>query len=498
MTLSIDTTTWQGAGDLTTRHAHPVHSVLREAARRTPHAPAVSDQFTTVDYAHLWDAARRTAGILRAQGVRTGDRVLIVADPRWEFAAVFYATAMIGAVAVPLNPQAKAFHVDHIRADTEPTLIIGPGGLGWDQLMAMAQAATPVSPVRTGPDDPAVLFFTSGSSAMPKGVLCTHGQIVFVAYAIAQEIPYNADDVVFVRSPLSFDYGCYQILLCAIAGAHLVLADPRDNAGFLRSLREVGATVIPAVPTMARLLLTLASRDDSPTKLRLLTNTGEHLDTATQKALGDRFPGLSLALMYGLTECKRASIELRGPGTHPTSTVGVALQGTAIAVLDCSGNPLPPGQVGQIAVAGPHVADGYWRDPELTARRFRRCKTTGVKVLITGDLGEVDEDGLIRVHGREDDVFKNNGVRVSALEIEAAALDVRGVTAAGVGLPVDQSGAVLWVSGEVHPNDVLSALHERLEPARVPTRCRRAPRLPETSSGKVDRRTLAQWGKRAW
>ncbi|MCP2258145.1 Acyl-CoA synthetase (AMP-forming)/AMP-acid ligase II [Streptoalloteichus tenebrarius] len=490
---TVDTSGWAGADTLGVVHPEPMHAVLLAAADRTPHAPAVSDRMSTVDYQGLCDAALRAATVLRSRGVRRGDRVLVEADPRWEFVALLYAASMVGAVTVPLGTGTKAFHARHIRADVDPALVVGSGGLTWDELVAATETSAPATADTPGPGDPALIFYTSGSSGMPKGVVCPHGQVGFTARAIADRVPYHADDVVLLRLPLSFDYGCYQIPLCALAGAHLVLADPRDNAGFLRALRAAGTTVLPVVPSLARLLLTLAGRDSAPTRLRLLTNTGERLDETTQRALRDRFPGLTMALMYGLTECKRVSVGLVGPDAAPTDSVGRPLPGTSVAVLGPDGTPLPPGEVGEIAVTGPNLTDGYWRAPELTARRFGQCRTTGRRVLFTGDLGSLDADGELRVHGREDDIFKNAGVRVSATEIEAAALDVPGVTAAGVALPVGPEGAVLWAVGSATPAEILAGLRERLEPARVPAACRVVAALPQTANGKIDRRALARW-----
>ncbi|EWM63220.1 LOW QUALITY PROTEIN: AMP-dependent synthetase and ligase, partial [Micromonospora sp. M42] len=203
-------------------------------------------------------------------------------------------------------------------------------------------------------------------------------------------------------------------------------------------------------------------------------------------------PGLSVQLMFGLTECKRAAImppdaDLRRPGA-----CGRALPGTEIFTVDAEGRRQPPGVPGELVVRGPHVMAGYWRRPELTAQRFRRVHGLFPQ-LHTGDHGHVDDDGYVHFAGRRDDVYKEKGTRVSATEVEAAAYRVDGVAAAGVLPPADgRDGATLFVVAALTPADVLRRLREQLEEMKVPARCVVLPDLPLTGNGKVDRRALAR------
>jgi len=317
--------------------------------------------------------------------------------------------------------------------------------------------------------------------------------MVFAATAIARELRYRPDDVVYVALPLSFDYGLYQLFLAALAGAHVWLGGTA-GPGLVGELAEAGATVLPAVPglagTLARMLPRAATRGDRP-PLRLLTNTGATMPPATLARLRAALPGLGVQLMFGLTECKRIAVmpvdgDLRRPGS-----CGRPLPGTAVLVVDEHGAPLPPGQTGELVVRGPHVMSGYWRRPELTAQRFeQRCGL--FPQLRTGDYGHLDADGYLYFEGRRDDLYKSRGFRVSTVEVEAAALRVDGVWAAAV-LPPDagRAEAVLVVATDLDAGSVLRGLRAELEDAKVPAACVPLPELPTGGNGKVDKRALA-------
>jgi acyl-CoA synthetase (AMP-forming)/AMP-acid ligase II len=338
--------------------------------------------------------------------------------------------------------------------------------------------------------DPALLLYTSGTTATPKAVVCPHAAVRFVTGAIAAVLGYRDDDVVFCRLPLSFDYGLYQVFLGAHAGAEVVLAANTSNAGLLAAVRGSGATVVPVVPSLATMLVTLAARDRRPASVRLFTNTGAALAPAATARLRAAFPGAAVALMYGITECKRVTVQPPDEDLVRPGTVGPALPGTEVLVLDEAGEPVPALAVGEIVVRGGHVMAGYWRAPELTARTYRRCPRTGEVRLHTGDYGFLDADGYLTFVGRRDEIFKRNGVRASTVEIEAAAADIPGVDSAALLPPDDRRDMVLFVAGDRPPAAVLRELSARLEAAKVPSDCRPVAAIPLTANGKPDRAAL--------
>jgi acyl-coenzyme A synthetase/AMP-(fatty) acid ligase len=193
---------------------------------------------------------------------------------------------------------------------------------------------------------------------------------------------------------------------------------------------------------------------------------------------------------FGQTECKRISVLPASFEDTKPESVGRPLPGTRVFILDEDGRELPQGETGEIVVEGPHVMPGYWRQPELTARTFRADPITGNRRLHTGDYGSVDPDGFLYYEGRRDDMFKRRGVRMSTVEIEAAAMDIPGVRAAAVLPPRGDRDLAVCVASELSSHAVLRELALRLEPAKVPGICRVIDDLPLTAHGKNARPEL--------
>jgi acyl-CoA synthetase (AMP-forming)/AMP-acid ligase II len=403
----------------------------------------------------------------------------------------------------------RSYHLRHILEDCDPALVLAgdecgaalaavgaaPPVLGLDALAAApvpADAALPEVPeLPEAAGDLAALIYTSGSTAMPKAVMCTHSQMRFAAAAIQQRLELRAEDVIGCFLPLAFDYGLYQILLACSAGAALALGTMSEvGPGFLGRLRDWDVTVLPAVPSMTSVLLRLGARTPGLLPpLRVLTNTGAHLPTEQVDAVRGLFPGIRLYPMFGLTECKRVSILLPEEIDLRPGSVGRPLAGTRCLVVDASGRPVPDGTVGELVVLGPHVMAGYWRAPELDALRYRTYD--GERALFTGDRCSMDADGYLYFHGRDDDIYKSRGFRVSSLEVEAAAVAIPGVHAAAL-VVSGSPQPVLFASAELGAREIAALLRERLDEHKLPAQVRVVEQLPLTGNGKVDKTALRE------
>jgi acyl-CoA synthetase (AMP-forming)/AMP-acid ligase II len=480
-----------------------LHDVLDSAAAARPARPALRAHNRPLTHAVLRERSLGLAGWLASLGVGHGDRIVVQGGNHPDTVALLYAASRLGAIFTCLHPAVQPYQLRHVLADCDPAVVIAG-----EECLDAARASRPApvevledlptrdleapgpSPARPG--DPACLIYTSGSTAMPKAVVCPHRQMLFAARAIQARLGYNAADTVFCALPLSFDYGLYQVLLCGLAGAGLVLGDARDaGPTLLATLVREQVSVAPLVPTLAGTLARLLDRGGpAPTRLRLLTNTGAAMPAPTLARLRAHLPALRVQLMFGLTECKRVSImEPDGDLARPGSS-GRPLDGTEAYAADQGGRPLPPGETGQLIVRGPHVMAGYWRAPDLTSRRFF-TGSDGTASLATGDQAWFDADGYLYFAGRDDDLYKNRGLRVAAAEVEAAALDVPGVTGAAL-LPPDHSHPPrLAVTGQVQPAQVLKELATRLEDYKVPAACRVLADLPVTAHGKTDKKAVA-------
>ncbi|WP_206078062.1 class I adenylate-forming enzyme family protein [Prauserella endophytica] len=473
-------------------------AILDDAAGRAPQAPAVRDAVGAWTYAELRAAARAVARSLIEAGVRKGDRVALCSRNRRELSAVVFGVLRAGAVLVPLSPHLPPAALCAVVADAEPAALVAPADGRPEvpcQVLSIEDIVTGEGeddPVAVEPDDTAMLIYTSGSTSAPKGVVCPHSAVEFAARAIHARLSYRDTDVVLVGSPMSFDYGLYQVLLSALAGAELVLADADDPIGMLKLMRAVRATVLPTVPSTARMLARLARRGDAPDHVRMFTNTGAALTTADIDELRAVFPRAAIVSMYGITECKRVTIAAPDVDRRKPGSVGTALPGTEVRILGEDGEPVPVGTVGEIVVLGPHVMAGYRGDPELTAQRYDIDPATGSRRLRTGDYGHLDDDGHLYFHGRRDDQFKRRGVRASLIEIESAAARVDGVTASAALPPEDDHDLEIVVVSERDGDAVLADLAGLLEPAKVPAFCHVVGVLPLTANGKTDKKRLRE------
>jgi amino acid adenylation domain-containing protein len=478
---------------------------LRARAQAAPGAEAIVAGDVRASYAELDAAADGFAATLRDAGVARGDRVLIVLPNRYEAAVAVYGVLRAGAAISPLNPTIKAEKLGFVAADSGAAAIVAD-----DSTRAVAEAGgVPVLSVsgEAGASEPppldvdlAAVIYTSGSTGEPKGVTLTHRNMTFAADAIVEYLGIRAGDRVLCTSPLSFDYGLYQLLMCIRVGATLVLEHGFPFAGRIVQLLDgERITALPGVPTLFHVLIGLRGLAERPLPaLRFLTNTGQALPVATIDALRRTFPGVAIYSMYGLTECKRVSyLPPDQLAARPTS-VGRAIPGTEAWVDDGRGGVAAPGVVGELLVRGGHVMQGYWNAPEATAERLRPGRWPWERVLATGDLFRADEDGYLYFVGRRDDLIKSRGEKVVPREVEDVLHGADGVAeAAVVGVPDERLGqaVVAHVSGIVADAAALRAfcaahLESHMVPARIVLH---DGALPRTPNGKVDRRALAEW-----
>lgn len=488
-----------------------VHDLLDQRAALTPTLPLLRRESRTWTCAELRERSVAAASWLAHHGVEHGDRVLILDHNDLETVALMFGASRVGASYVVISDQTRPYFLRHILADCAPRLVVAGNGTALRE--ARTLTATPVFDMSelprtqprwaatgrvTVPTDPVSLIYTSGSTAMPKAVVSTHQQVLFAVDAIARRLAYRPEDVVLCCLPLSFDYGLYQVFLSISAGATLVLGAGQDaGAALLNRLVEERVSVLPLVPSLAvTLSRLLGRRPERRPPLRMVTNTGATLAPALARRLRALIPGLSVVGMFGLTECKRVTIgepdlDLTRPGS-----VGRALDGTEAFVAGPTGRRLPAGEIGELVVRGPHVMAGYWNAPELTATRFRR-DYLGRTTLHTGDRCRMDEAGYLYFVGRDDEVYKQNGFRVSTAEVEAAAADIHGVELAVVLAPDGEHDARLAVAGEITIERLATELRARLESAKIPAECVVLDSLPLNNNGKIDRRAVrAGWAER--
>lgn len=431
-------------------------------------------------------AAQRLAD----RGVEPGDRILIARGDPVTAIVTMFAALRAGAVCTIADPAAPLRVAENVLADLSPFLVLADEQSPY----ATCPDAGELARETCSPSGAALIIYTSGSTGRPKGIVASHENVGFAAAAIQQRLALRPADRVAGLLPLTFDYGLYQVFLALVSGCSVIFGSPGElGAGLLLFLAQEKITVLPAVPTLSRMVLVLAQRPGAELPpLRMVTNTGEAMSEALLRSLQSTFPNAEIFPMFGLTECKRVSILLPSEMDDRTGSVGRPLAGTRCEILGDGGEVLAPNEVGQLAVSGPHVTLGYWKDGELTDRVFQRAED-GSRTLLTGDKAWMDEHGYLYFTGRDDDIFKRKGYRVSAAEIAFAAECIDGVRDA-VCLPPGsnpRSEVVLVVTGTTPADVIRAGLVANLYPHQLPDRLEIVDEIPLTRHGKTDVHALS-------
>jgi amino acid adenylation domain-containing protein len=508
-------------------------SLIFSASRREiAEKAAVIVEGVPYGYSQLLAASRSLAAFMQNRGLRRGDRVAVYMDNTWPCVVSIYATLIAGGVFLVINPQTKADKLEFILKDSGARFLLSDSHLQGvfagvlanapeltevimsGETSASAAFARPVtgfdsalaeggSPVDSGviSVDLAALIYTSGSTGNPKGVMQTHQSMVFAAGSLIQYLRLGAADRILCVLPLAFDYGLYQLLMAITLGATLVLERSFIYpAEIYARMRETAVTVFPGVPTIYAMLISAHAREplNFPAVTRI-TNTAAALPDHHVARLREIFPNALVYKMYGLTECKRVCyLEPELADSKPGS-VGKAIPGTEIFLLDSEDRPVPPGETGILHVRGAHVMLGYWNRPDLSAQMLKPGRLPGERVLCTHDHFRMDADGFLYFVGRTDDIIKTRGEKVSPVEVENALHAIPGIReAAVVGIPDDLLGQAIraYVVAEsdakLTDRQVRAMCGGLLENFMVPKEVLFCESLPKTATGKVSKRLLLE------
>jgi len=469
---------------------------------------ALADKSGTLDFAGLERAVGALAAGLAGYGLAPGDRVATWL-PKTRLACLMpLAAPRAGLVHVPVNPVLKHAQVAHILSDSGARLLLTqasragtleagdlPEGCGvvFEDAVALDGAVLP--PSSADPAALAAILYTSGSTGRPKGVMLSHANLWLGAISVAHYLKLTPDDRTLAVLPLSFDYGQNQLFSTWAAGARVVPLDYLTPRDIVKAVAREGITTLAGVPPLW--VQVLEAEWPTETSLRRLTNSGGALTPTLVRALRTRFPKADLYPMYGLTEAFRSTyLEPGLVDAHPDA-MGRAIPFAEVMVLRPDGARAAPGEAGELVHAGPLVAQGYWRDPERTALRYRPAPPFSAydgMAVWSGDTVAQGVDGLLRFVGRDDEMIKSAGNRISPTEIEEAVL--RGGEAAeavALGVPDDRLGQAIVVVARGEPLGEV-ALRARLkrelpnfmQPARIEWRVE----LPRNANGKLDRAAL--------
>jgi long-chain acyl-CoA synthetase len=492
--------------------------LLYKHADAEPEREAVVYGNERLSFGSLVERIERIASGLVGHDIGPGDAVgLVLRDDPW-FLASFYAVAALGAKVVPANPAFKQaelefwFRTTGVKAVISdertagvceriaagfdhPVQVIGSGaGHGSSLTLAglfeegVAERLAP-----RAPDEPLVGQFSSGSTGRPKRLDRTNAQCVAEAEAYLA-LGLTAEDKILAAVPLFHTWGMGSCIFgSAISGATLViLEDPhpfllkRHRA--LELIAEEKVTIFPGVPFNYRLMAE-SPTDADLSSLRLCFTAGMAMPRETFEAFGERF-GVLVRQLYGSTETGMIAANLSDDPVSTFESVGQPVKGVELAILDDDGEALPTGEIGEVTVSSPAATDGYGDLPELTAVAFQGGR------YFTGDLGRIDESGMLYLEGRKKLLIETGGFKVDPIEVEAV-LDAHPevVESVVVGVDTEIAGeqrvkAVLVSGGDPDPREIVAFCRERLANFKVPQEIEFRDEIPKSPLGKVLRKYL--------
>jgi benzoate-CoA ligase len=484
---------------------------------RHPGKTAIIDHRGSCTYAELGDRVARMAGVFGMLGIQAGQRVLLCLTDTRDFPTVFLGAIRAGVVPVPLNtlltPDDYAWIVHNsgahgvfvsaelagtwqdIAAGEPHVHFVSSDGGPWRALEALLAQAVPAAlPAPTRRDDVAFWLYTSGSTGRPKGATHIHGALRLTAnlYGLATA-GIREDDVVFSVAKQFFAYGLGNALTFPYAvGATAVLFNGRATPDAISALLvDHSVSVLCGVPTFFAGWLAHPAcppRAAVPA-LRLATSAGEALPAHVAKAFHARF-GAEVLDGLGSTEMLHIFVSQR-PGAVRHGCTGRVVEGYKARVVDDAGQPVAPGELGNLQVCGPTTATSYWRNPEKSRATFCGEWT------ITGDKYVMDAEGWLTYAGRADDMLKVGGIYVSPIEVEEALASHPEVLEAAVVGAEDADGLTKPFAFVVLHHDVplrtqleldLKAhVKAHLAPYKYPRWIEFVDDLPKTATGKIQR-----------
>jgi len=492
----------------------PVFRRVEQHARTRPQAIAARFHDACITYGELEDRSNRLAHMLQARGVTEGARVAVCLPPSFDVLASMLAIWKVGAVYLPLDPTHPPALVGMIVDEAQPAQVLTLSRLSpltrperFPRFCLDTDASELSGPPAAAPavavtlEHASHIFYTSGTTGPPKGVVSTHGNLAHYVHVALQAYRFRPDDVFISVARYTFSISFFELLLPLCSGGSVRLME-RENVlapeRFAQVLEDV--TVLHCGPSLLgslfRHLRSASSAGQTFPRMRHASSGGDLVPPHIQEELKTVFPNAELFVIYGCTEVSvmGCTYPIRRDVKATRSFVGKPFPDVAVRVMDARGALVPIGAVGEICFAGKGVTRGYYQRDELTAQKF--VQREGRRFYATGDMGRVHPDANLEILGRRDFQVHVRGIRIELAAIENTVREL-GLAAQCAVVPkkLDEHDVrlVAFVAQVENPDLAAfrRALAARLPEYMLPQHLVVLDALPLTANGKLDRDRLA-------
>ena len=487
-------------------------TILMNSAGSYPDRTAVRLDERALSYRDLDELSARVASWLAGRGITPGDRVGLMAPNTLEFVELYYGILRAGAVVVPMNPLFKSREVSYHLSDSGAALAFAWHGVA-DQAAEGARSAEtdlviiepsglaetlarsdPVPAVADrAPSDTAVILYTSGTTGQPKGAELTHANLISnIEVTRTTLLGLRPADVMLGALPLFHSFGQTVVMGCAIAtGGCLTLLPRFDPVRALEIIKRDQVTVLAGVPTMYTAILHSAGGSAGDVaSLRLCVSGGAAMPVELMRAFEKQFDCMILE-GYGLSETSPVASFNHPDRDRKPGTIGQAIAGVEMRIQNDDGDPLPSGEIGEIAIRGDNVMKGYWRRPRDTEEAMEGGWFR------TGDLGRVDAEGYFSIVDRKKDMIIRGGLNVYPREVEEVLYEHPAVAeAAVIGVPDQLLGeevaavVTLKPGASADPGQLREHVKRQLAAYKYPRHVWIVDELPYGGTGKILKRAI--------
>ena len=487
-------------------------TILMNSAGSYPDRTAVRLDERALSYRDLDELSARVASWLAGRGITPGDRVGLMAPNTLEFVELYYGILRAGAVVVPMNPLFKSREVSYHLSDSGAALAFawhgvadqaaeGARSAGTDLVIIepsdLAETLAGSDPVRAvadrAPSDTAVILYTSGTTGQPKGAELTHANLISnIEVTRTTLLGLRPADVMLGALPLFHSFGQTVVMGCAIAtGGCLTLLPRFDPVRALEIIKRDQVTVLAGVPTMYTAILHSAGGSAGDVaSLRLCVSGGAAMPVELMRAFEKQFDCMILE-GYGLSETSPVASFNHPDRERKPGTIGQAIAGVEMRIQNDDGDPLPSGEIGEIAIRGDNVMKGYWRRPRDTEEAMEGGWFR------TGDLGRADAEGYFSIVDRKKDMIIRGGLNVYPREVEEVLYEHPAVAeAAVIGVPDQLLGeevaavVTLKPGASADPGQLREHVKRQLAAYKYPRHVWIVDELPYGGTGKILKRAI--------